>query len=229
VHRIEQFRAALDSLGYAPIETARYYQFAREVEYLGQTRSLKIDLLARVPGTTAERAALKADSRRVRNRRFSQLHAHATPEAVTVEEALLPVAISASGQSATVFIPHPFSYLLLKLFALRDQIDVAEKLFGRHHAFDIFCIVAMMTRSDWEGALELRTRFLAADPVIEARALVNTLFGSRAAPGVQRLVEHANQTGTRIPVKEIDEFLWDLTEVFAAGLGRAVDSQGVRE
>ncbi|HEX8830839.1 MAG TPA: hypothetical protein VF705_06725, partial [Longimicrobium sp.] len=82
VDRVEQFRAALDALGYKPIEAAKYYQFARELEYLGQKRSLKIDLLARVPETTAERSALKADVRRVRNRAFSHLHAHATPEAL---------------------------------------------------------------------------------------------------------------------------------------------------
>jgi hypothetical protein len=216
--RTEQFRAALDSLGYRPIESAKYYQFVRELEYRGQTRSLKIDLLARTPESSAEQAALKADSRRVRNRSFRELHAHATPEAVTVEELLLPVTLDDGGQHATVYVPHPFSYLLLKLFALRDQVDNPAKLYGRHHAFDIFCTVAMMTRTDWEGALFLRIRFSAAAPVMEARVLVHTLFGSLAAPGVQRLVEHVEQTGSRIPVKEIEEFRWDLGEVFAAAL-----------
>lgn len=229
--RIERFRAVLDTLGYQPIESAKYYQFVRAVEFAGKQRSLKIDLLSRLPETTDELAALKADARRVRNRTFRLLHAHATPEAATVEELLLPVTLNQGGERATVYVPHPFS-LLLKLFALRDQTDNPAKLHGRHHAFDIFCTVAMMTRTDWEGALSLRTRFSAAPPVIEARVLVNTLFGGLGAPGVQRLVEHAEQAGTRIPVREIEEFRWDLAEVFAAGLQRvpaaAVDSGALR-
>lgn len=230
--RMERFRAALDSLDYRPVESARYYQFVRDLEIAGQQRDLKIDLLSRLPESAPEMAALKADRRRIRNRSFHQLHTHATPEAVTVEESLLPLVLSHDGRRATVYIPHPFSYLLLKLFALRDQIENPAKFHGRHHAFDIFCIVAMMTRTDWEGALSLRTRFSAAPPVVEARGLVNHLFGSLAAPGVQCIVEHAEQTGYRIPVREIDEFRWDLAEVFAAGLHRAtapaVDSEAPR-
>lgn len=217
LRQIQRFRAALDAMGYVPVESAKYYQFVREMEYLGQKRSLKIDLLARVPEASLERAGLKADVRRVRNRSFRMLHAHATPEALTVEQSLLPLTLSSGGQGATVFIPHPFSYLLLKLFALRDQLHNVEKRFGRYHAFDIFSTIAMTTRAEWEGAIALRNAYASAAPVVEAREIVAELFGSLAADGVQRLAEHAAEARLRIPAGEMNEFRHDLAALFGIG------------
>lgn len=183
--RIERFRAALDTLGYRPVEAAKYYQFVRDLEFAGQQRGLKIDLLARLPETADERTALKADARRVRNRSFRLLHAHATPEAVTVEELLLPLTLNQGEERATVYVPHPFSYLLLKLFALRDQTGDPARFHGRHHAYDIFCTVAMMTRADWQGAL--------------AHPLLGGTFGDRSARARERLLRQPCGTGGATP------------------------------
>ncbi len=43
-------------------------------------------------------------------------------------------------------MPHSFTYLLMKLTAYRDRKNDPRKELGRHHALDIFRIVAMLTR-----------------------------------------------------------------------------------
>jgi hypothetical protein len=212
--RAQQFRAALDTLGYQPVESAKYYQFVRGVRVGGRERALKIDLLARIPSSEDEKKGARADARRVRGRGFGLLHAHATPEAATIEEALTPLRIAAGGENATVYLPHPFSYLLLKLFALRDQLDAAGKGYGRHHAADVFSTVAMMTADDWRGAVELRRTWAGEPAVEEADHLAVTLFRDRASPGIQRLVDHFATVGTRIPLDEVDAFCSDLSAIF---------------
>jgi hypothetical protein len=206
----QQFREALDGLGYTPVESAKYYQFSRAILVEGKERAMKIDLLARVPESAEEKKHARADIRRVRSRGFGLLHAHATPEAITVEEELFPLQIASEAGEATVFLPHPFSYLLLKLFALRDQLGSAEKHYGRHHAADLFTTVAMLTAVEWRGALAMRERFGAAAVVVEARRIAEALFSDRAAAGVQRLVDHFAAVGQRVALDEIDAFCGDL-------------------
>ena len=88
-------RQALDELGYSPVPGAEFYQFYREVTIGGAPRNLKFDFLAApVPGEQAK--TVKADVRRIRPRGATEtpMHAHKTPEAVTIEEHLLSLDIS---------------------------------------------------------------------------------------------------------------------------------------
>jgi len=87
-------RQALDELGYSPVPGAEFYQFYREVTIGGAPRNLKFDFLAApVPGEQAK--TVKADVRRIRPRGATEtpMHAHKTPEAVTIEEHLLSLDI----------------------------------------------------------------------------------------------------------------------------------------
>jgi hypothetical protein len=196
------------------VDSAKYYQFVRKIVVAGRERTLKIDLLARVPESAEEKKGARADSRRVRGRGFGLLHAHATPEALTVEEGLVPLRIESAEEDATVYLPHPFSYLLLKLFALRDQLENAGRDYGRHHAADVFSTVAMLTADDWRGTISMRERWTGAAVVAEARRIANVLFEGRAAPGVQRLVDHYAVLGQRVPLDEVDAFCGDLATIF---------------
>jgi hypothetical protein len=212
----QRFREALDARGYEPVESARYYQFVRKIVVAGRERTLKIDLLARVPASEEEKKGARADTRRVRGRGFGLLHAHATPEAITVEEGLVPFRIQSGEEDATVYLPHPFSYLLLKLFALRDQLENAGKDYGRHHAADVFSTVAMLTADEWRGTIAMRERYEGATVVAEARRMAEEMFGNRAAAGVQRLVDHFAAVGERIALVELDAFCADLNTIFGA-------------
>lgn len=204
-------RAALDALGYEPIEGAKYYQFVLPVVYAGLPRGVKIDLLA-APVSGEKKAAVRQDSRRVRPRSGEGLHAHITPEALTVEEHSQPVDLG-GDEPVVVYLPHPFSYLLLKLFALRDLLDDEAKGRGAYHAFDIYRTVAMMTSSEWEEAVQMQGRYAATEPVAEAGRLVKELFSGLEAPGTVRLREHARRVGEQIPSENLRAMIDDLHEL----------------
>ncbi len=94
-------RQALDELGYSPVPGAEFYQFYREVTIGGAPRNLKFDFLAApVPGEQAK--TVKADVRRIRPRGATEtpMHAHKTPEAVTIEEHLLSLDIGEADKSS---------------------------------------------------------------------------------------------------------------------------------
>ncbi|HYL99428.1 MAG TPA: hypothetical protein VEZ90_10775, partial [Blastocatellia bacterium] len=147
-NKMRLIRSTFDDLGYMKVKGAEYYQFVLPIEYAGFPRGIKVDLLA-APVSGPRSAEVKQDVRRIRPRgSFNRLHAHVTPEAFTVEQNTLPVDIGDASKPVTVHIPHPFSYLLLKLFALRDRIDDTEK--GAYHAFDIYRTIAMMTSEEWD-------------------------------------------------------------------------------
>lgn len=204
-------RDALDALGYEPIEGAKYYQFVLPVAYAGLPRGVKIDLLA-APVSGDKKATVRQDRRRIRPRAGGGLHAHTTPEALTVEDLTQPVDLG-GDEPGVVYLPHPFSYLLLKLFALRDRLDDEAKGRGAYHAFDIYRTVAMMTSGEWEESVQMQVRYATTEPVAEAGRLVKELFSSLESPGTVRLREHARRVGEQIPSENIRAMIDDLHEL----------------
>ena len=214
---MDAIRQSLDEMGYSPVPGAEFYQFFREVDIAGVPRKLKFDFLA-APVLGEEAKKVKADVRRIRPRGTAErpLHAHTTPEALTIEEHLISVNIGEADKPIEVFLPHPFSYTLLKLFALRDQIDNEAKEFGRHHAFDIYTTWAMMTEEEFAQAEDLRQRYADVGVMPEAIEIADTLFADENAKGTIRLKEHAQ--AERIDLVELDEFLKDIRTLFLKGV-----------
>lgn len=211
--RTAAIRQALHELGYSPVPGAEYYQFFREVIVGGVTRNLKFDFLA-APVTGEQAKMVKVDVRRIRPRGVTEapMHAHTTPEAFTVEEHLLALDIGEADRRVEIFLPHPFSYVLLKLFALRDQLDNEIKDFGRHHAFDIYSTWAMMTEHEFEQAEQLRTTYSNLGAMPEAVEIAQTLFADENAMGMIRLKEHAQLEDVNLV--ETDEFIKDVRHLF---------------
>ncbi len=143
------------------------------------------------------------------------MHAHTTPEAVTIEEHLLSLDIGKSDKPIEVFLPHPFSYTMLKLFALRDQIDNEAKEFGRHQAFDIYTTWAMMTAEEFAEAEDLRKQYAQVGVMPEAVDTANTLFADENAKGMIRLKEHARIEN--VELVESGEFIKDIRTLFLPG------------
>lgn len=209
-------RQALDELDYSPVPGAEYYQFFREVAIAGITRTLKFDFLA-APVSDEEAKKVKTDVRRIRLRGTTEtpMHAHTTPEALTIEEHLLSMDIGEANKPIIVFLPHPFSYTMLKLFALRDQPDNEKKEFGRHHAFDIYTTWAMMTEEEFGQAEELRVRYADVGVMPEAIEIAASLFADENARGMIRLKEQA-----RLEKEELvqtGEFIKDIRTLFLHG------------
>jgi hypothetical protein len=206
-------RQALDELHYSPVVGAEYYQFFRKVIVEGAPRNLKFDFLA-APVLGEQAKKVRADVRRIRPRGVAgaPMHAHTTPEALTVEEHLLTVNIGEADKRVEVFLPHPFSYVMLKLFALRDQIDNETKKFGRYHAFDIYSTWAMMTEDEFEQAEQLRATYSDLGVMPEAIGIAHTLFADENAKGMIRLKEHARLEN--VELIETDAFISDIRTLF---------------
>ena len=179
VESVKRIRSVLDELGYEPVPTAKNYQFARPVTVLGRSGVLKVDFLAQEPRNAIEEGKAKMDSRRIRPRgTFSGLHAHVIPEAFSLDEQLLSVSVC-SDEGVTVDVPHPFTMIALKTFALRDQQKNSLRDFGRHHAFDIYVLLRMLTREDWASFSGIMEKYRSHERMVELRAeLVNLCTGS---------------------------------------------------
>ena len=213
MNNMAAIREALDELGYSPVPGAEYYQFFREVTIGGAKRNLKFDFLA-APVLGEQAKKVKADVRRIRPRGAAEasMHAHTTPEALTVEEHLLPVDIGEADERVEVFLPHPFTYVLLKLFALRDQIDNEAKDFGRHHAFDIYSTWAMMMEEEFAQAEQLRGAYANVGVMAEALQIAHALFDDENSPGMIRLKEHARHEN--VELVETGPFSIDIRTLF---------------
>jgi hypothetical protein len=192
--RVMALSSALDRLGYQPVETAKYYQFMKQGRDGGEAGSIKIDILTG-PEHMFEGTALRTDSRRIRPQAAARLHAHPVNEALTLEEGLIPVTVNGllsngEGSEGEVFLPHPFTFLMMKLFALRDSINDAAKDNGRHHALDIYTIIALMSPEDWDSAVAMRAAHRDDPKVDEACGIIEGLFGSDLDLGTIRLKEN---------------------------------------
>jgi hypothetical protein len=205
-------REVLDRCGYGPV--VPNFQFQREVDYRDRSRSVKVDLLA-APVPAELSTSVKVDSVRIRPRGGQGLHAHVTPEALTVEESMILIDIGEGEESLPVYLPHPFSYLLLKLYALRDRLHDRDVDNGRHHAFDLYTTIATMTEQEWGESMHIKDTYKGTPQVIEARNIANDLFADETAPGALRLREHARGTGYALSREQLDFFLDNMRQLMA--------------
>jgi hypothetical protein len=212
VEHMGSIRDALDRLGFQPIETAKFYQFVKE---LGGSRSVKIDLLAGPLGEHDDPKYGKIDSRRIKPQPGVGLHAHRTDEAIAydIDPISVPFAGTRSdGQRATseVSIPQAFSYAMMKLFAFRDRKDDAEKEFAQHHALDMYRIIAMLTETEDRTVRDLSARYRENPFVREAGAIVSSFFAGPDALGVLRMREHP----LSLEKLDVRQFVMVLREIF---------------
>jgi hypothetical protein len=205
--RLKPLRESLTILGYQVIQGAEHYQFVRP-------GPLKIDLLTG-PASQFANSKVKVDERRASPRPSEKIHAHITNEAIALEEGLSTISVqgtTSTGQtvSADISIPHPFTYLLMKLHAYRDQVNDPVKDYGAYHAMDLYGIIAMTTEQEWNEAKQFRLKYGNVPEVQEASRIVNGLFGSRTTKGVLAIRENPYFQQSF----EIDDFIFNLNELF---------------
>jgi len=88
---------------------------------------IKIDILTG-PQSRFQGTRVKADSRRARPKPSVEIHAHPLDEALTLEEGLVPIVLTgtlSSGEAweSKIFLPHPYTFVIMKLFAFRDRFE----------------------------------------------------------------------------------------------------------
>lgn len=188
-------RDALNALGFAVVPDREYLQFERKI---GSTQVVKVDLLTAQLGELSTQPGIRADSRRARPKsvKGGKLHAHPTDGAIGLNAASQPVQISGNRSDGTqseitVRLPHPFSYLLMKLTAYRDRKNDAEKDLGRHHALDIYRIVAMLTEPELMEVVKLLETNRGDEQLESCREVVRRDFLDEDADGVRAMRQHS--------------------------------------
>lgn len=203
----ETIRDVLAAIGAVPV--ADYFQFEIPVG----NRKVKIDLLA-APVPETQKNLVKISKPRIRPRKAANIHAFLTEEAITLESELFLLNLGDESNAIEIFLPHPLTYLILKLFALRDRLEDGIKDFGAYHAFDIYRVIAMFTEEEWKQALGLRDQFSNDTKMQEARKIVSELFSSAESLGILRIRQHAKKTDSEISERHIEGLIADLHELF---------------
>jgi hypothetical protein len=212
--KFTKIRDVLTEHGYMPIESAKFYQFWLPIKYEGLEKPIKIDILAGLPKDEKQLKTVKKDERRIRPHGVKNLHGRITEEAVTIETGLLQYNLLDENTPVYVFLPHPFTYITMKLFALRDRLEDEEKDFGAYHAFDIYRVISMMTEEEWEQSCTMRDEFAEELKIQEARQIVGELFSNDDSLGVLRIKQHAKLVETELLDENILALVKDLNELF---------------
>ncbi len=214
-------RDVLTEMGF--ISIMDYCQFEASINQGSSSLKVRIDLLSTVPdeylsSVKVDKQSFRKDGKpsiqRIRPKGEKSLPAAFTKEAVTLEAELFSLNLGDASNPLEIFLPHPFTFLILKLFALRDRLEDERKDFGAYHAFDIYRVIAMLTEVEWEQALRLRDQFAAAYVMQDARKIVGELFSSAEATGILRIRQHARKTDSALGADHIESLIADLNELF---------------
>jgi hypothetical protein len=212
---------ALKRPGYKPVRGAENYQFIKPGSGASEAGSVKIDILTG-PQALFQGTGVKTNGRRAKPNPSVGVHAHPVDAATTLEKGLLSetlVGHLSTGKpwDGEVFLPHPYTFLMMKLFAFRDRFNDADKEFGRYHALDMYTILATTTEVEWRYALELRDEYEEQPYVIEARRIAYEYFSATDRLGVIRLMESPYwRSGL-----QLDEFMSALQELFPSTIQTA--------
>lgn len=217
--KLEPFAEAIAVLGYQVVPQAAKYQFVKPGPGGGDAGSIKIDILTG-PQSCFTGTRVRTDTRRARPNPSVGVHAHPMNEVPMFQEGLLTDTLEgrlATGESwqAEIFIPQPYTFLTMKLFAFRDRMHDANKDFGRYHALDLYTILASTTEDEWNLALELKDRYRDDKAIVEAGRLVSEHFAALNQLGLIRLRESPYYR----PELQLGEFISALKELFPSGAG----------
>jgi len=212
--KLKPLASAITELGYQVVPGAEKYQFLKPGSGGADVGSVKIDILTG-PQSRFQGTRVKTDARRARPKPSVGIHAHPVDEALTLEEGLLPIVLTgtlSSGEAweSEIFLPHPYTYSMMKLFAFRDRFKDPNKAFGRYHSLDLYTILATTTEEEWEYALQLRDQYKNAPSAKEAGILVSEYFSSLECKGIIRLMESPYYR----PELQNEDFMSSLQEMF---------------
>ena len=212
--KLKPLAEAITKLGYNVITGAEKYQFAKQGPGDSEAGSIKIDILTG-PRNTFEGTSVKTDDRRARPQPSVGIHAHTVNEAPTLKEGLLVVPLKGNLSSGKpwddeISLPHPYTYLMMKLFAFRDRRNDPDKDLGRYHALDLYTILANTTETEWEEAKGFRDRFKNESYVSQAKEIVSEHFSELGQLGLIRLRESPYYR----PEFQLTEFMSALKELF---------------
>lgn len=212
--KLKPMADAIVRLGYQVVPGAEKYQFVKPGPPGFPSGTIKIDILTG-PQNHFHDTKVKVDNRRAKPKPSIGIHAHPVNEAPTLEKGLFPIFLEGklgTGKpwQAEIFLPNPYTFLMMKLFAFKDRISDADKEFGRYHALDLYTILATTTEMDWRNAINIRNQHLEEPCIRKAGLLVSEYFSEINRPGMIRLRESPYFR----PELQLDEFMSALQELF---------------
>jgi len=211
--RFSRLRQVLDDLTYRPVPGAEYMQFIRRLDSGGW---VKVDLLTGpVPDALGDKVTVR--NRRVRPAgRSVGLHAHRADEAIGFQTNLQAISIEGyctDGRpcQGVVFIPPAVTFLMMKLFAFNDRHRDEQKDFARHHAMDLYRVVAMLSYDEFQRTRAVISAHWQDEILQEASQMIADYFATPTSLGLIRMQEH----DLFEPDMDTREFSRALTDLFA--------------
>ncbi len=191
---VKEIQEQIELLGFAPVVGAEYLQWIRQDE---EGREVKVDLLCGPVGDHEDKLHTK-NPPRVRPKapkNTLRFHTRRTDEALELDAHAEKMTVEGrcsdgAAEARPIYIPHPFTYLMMKLFAFDDRKEDDQKDVGRHHAMDTYRIVGMMTEPEYEETIALGQKHQTDPRVIRVQQIVRDHFAERTALGMLRLREH---------------------------------------
>ena len=202
IKHMVRLREILDELGYKPDDRAKFMHFEKAVSQ-GHVR---VELLTGPIGRELFEKVRLNKLPRVRPKGDVELHAYLTAEAVALDVDPLSVLLD---DGVSVLIPNAFSFLLMKLHACRDRLDDEDKQLGRHHALDVYRVLAMLSEPEDQLVRRLRRDHRDNAAVKRAAEIVAEIFADITGRGVLRMREHA-LANNDMQVERALELLHDL-------------------
>jgi len=204
IKHMVRLREVLDELGYKPDDRARFMHFEKPVSQ-GHVR---VELLTGPIAPELVDKVRRNKLPRVRPKGDVELHAYLTEEAIALEVEPLSVVLE---DGVSVLIPNAFSFLLMKLHACRDRLDDEDKQLGRHHALDVYRVLAMLSEPEDQLVRRLRRDHRDSAAVKRAAGIAADIFADITSRGALRMREHA-LASSNMQVERALELLHDLFE-----------------
>lgn len=180
-------KAALIKLGFEVDKDARWMKYRR---MLGSEEVI-LDVMLAPPLPIG----ISVSGERAKPKHLSEFHARFTPDAIGAREFAAPIPLqgtrsSGASHACEVLIPCALTYATMKLLAFHDRLEDSRKDLGRHHAFDLYRIFAMLTEDDEHRSAQALAKHVTDRKLEEARQVARECFCSATSLGVLRLREH---------------------------------------
>ena len=117
------------------------------------------------------------------------------------------------GERIEVLVPHPFAFLILKRFAMRDRSLKTNDAQQQYHALDPCCMWAGMSPTEYDEVQSLARDFADHPVVREAASIVASHFANVSAVGAVALAEQAGGQALR-DRNAFEQFMRDLRGFF---------------
>ena len=107
----------------------------------------------------------------------------------------------------------------MKLYAFRDRMNDERKNLASHHALDMYRIVSMLTRAEYDLVRSLNTTYARSETVVAASIIVRDAFNDLESIGLLRLRTAAMDTGLQWSEVRPNDLVSVLGKLFPRGRG----------